>query len=405
MIKRALLATVACSTLLLAQGQPAQEPFPEAARPFLQEFQRKAQQNDIKGALEALGKAIQAAPQEKRLWFIRGDVQRRVGKFEPAIADFSKVIELDNSFANAYRMRGLCYQYGPKDVTKASADFDKAVELAPQDPEAHVGRARLRAMTGDIQGALKDFTKVTELAAEWGPGYLSRAEIFSALGNYKKAMEEYDNAMFLFEGQAQASVLMSRARTKFLMGDAEAAKKDADAALQTAPSHQMHFSRGLLRHDMGDFKGCIEDMRKAIELDEQNSHEYGRYYISLSQMRLGNNEAAATEMAGYLDKREKKDDWYTRIGGFLAGRITADDLLAAAKDQNPQTTREQTLEVCWYVGATRLAKGDKEGAKKLFEQALKIPIYQFIEFQSIRAAMRTLAPAPEKTPEKKAGDG
>ena len=394
MLKRALIVVLALNASLLAQGdphqRPPQQPLPEAAQPFVKEFQEKLQARDIKGALEALGKAIAAAPAEKRLWYTRGDILIKLRRWTEAVADLTKVIELDGAMSLAWRLRGFARQQ-LKEMENAGKDFTKVVELAPGNADSYLYRARLRSMTGELEGALADYNKVTELAAEWGPGYLSRAEVFSALGKYKEAMEDYDNAMFLLEGAAQAGVLMNRARTKFHMGDAEGAAKDATAAIQTAPGHERHFSRGLLRHDMGDYKGCIEDMRKAIELDGKNTHEYGRFYIALSQMRLGQAEAAAKEMGEYLDQREAKDDWFVNVGGFLAGRVSAEDLLAAAKNENAQLTREQSLEVHWYIAGSQLAKGDKESAKRNIEAALKIRIHQFIEFQSAVAEAARLA--------------
>jgi len=268
MLKRALIVVLALNASLLAQGEPhqrpPQQPFPEAVRPFLKEYQEKMQARDINGALEALGKAIAAAPAEKRLWYTRGDILIKLRRWTEAVADLTKVIELDGAMSLAWRLRGFARQQ-LKEMENAGKDFTKVVELAPGSADSYLYRASLRSMTGELEGALQDYNKVTELAAEWGPGYLSRAEVSSALGKYKEAMEDYDNAMFLLEGAAQAGVLMNRARTKFHMGDAEGAAKDAAAAIQTAPGHERHFSRGLLRHDMGDYKGCIEDMRKAIE--------------------------------------------------------------------------------------------------------------------------------------------
>lgn len=394
MLKRAALVVLALHASLLAQGQPhqgqPQKAFPEGAQPFLKQFQERLQQRDIEGALEALGKAITVAPKEPRLYYIRGDFMVKLNRWNEAVADLTKAIELDGEMVQAWRLRGIARQQ-LKEMEGAAKDFGKVVELAPESADSYLSRARLRAMVGDLEGTLQDYTKVTELAAEWGLGYLNRAEVFAALGKHKQAMEEYDNAMFLLEGAPQAGVLINRARTKYQMGDSEGAIKDADAAIQTDPSHQMHFSRGLLRHDMGDYKGCIKDMRKAIELDEQNSHEYGRFYIALSRMRLGEAEPAAKEMGEYLDKREAKEDWYVKVGGFLAGRISGQELLAAAQDENAQTTREQGLEAHWYLAGSQLAKGDREAAKGNIAAALKVRIYQFIEFQSALVEAARLA--------------
>jgi len=49
----------------------------------------------------------------------------------PAIADYSKAIELDPKFAPAYNARGITYAK-KGDPDRAIADFDNAIELDPK---------------------------------------------------------------------------------------------------------------------------------------------------------------------------------------------------------------------------------------------------------------------------------
>ena len=61
-------------------------------------------------------------------------------KFEEAIAEFSRAIEINPKYANAYMRRGICY-HDTKKYDLAVADYDKAIIINPKDEWAHYERA------------------------------------------------------------------------------------------------------------------------------------------------------------------------------------------------------------------------------------------------------------------------
>src|SRR5947199_10817174 len=61
-------------------------------------------------------------------------------QYEQAVAEFTKAIEANGKQPAFYENRGFAYialEKGPE----AAADFSKAIELAPKDERAYVGRA------------------------------------------------------------------------------------------------------------------------------------------------------------------------------------------------------------------------------------------------------------------------
>jgi len=62
----------------------------------------------------------------------RGNLRRRNGSYELAIADYDKAIEIDPSFAEAHYNRGSSfYEMGRYEA--AIADLTRAIELNPND--------------------------------------------------------------------------------------------------------------------------------------------------------------------------------------------------------------------------------------------------------------------------------
>ena len=93
-----------------------------------------------------------------------------------AIEDFSKVIELDPYYKDAYFYKGLVR--GSSDIQSAIEDFSKVIELDPYYKDAYLYRGHIKEASGNIRGAIKDYSKVIELdpSDEKAMAWRSRAE-------------------------------------------------------------------------------------------------------------------------------------------------------------------------------------------------------------------------------------
>ncbi len=88
--------------------------------------------------LAAINQAIDLAP--RALWYvIRAKYYFLQQKYELALADFNKALEINPNLAEAYLGRGGIYYYQQKDEL-ALADFNKALEINPNLAEAYLGR-------------------------------------------------------------------------------------------------------------------------------------------------------------------------------------------------------------------------------------------------------------------------
>ena len=67
-------------------------------------------------------------------WFKRATAKYELKDYQGAIADYTKAIELNPDYAQAYNKRGFAYlMLGPK--SKAQADFKRAIELGYRVPQ------------------------------------------------------------------------------------------------------------------------------------------------------------------------------------------------------------------------------------------------------------------------------
>ena len=98
---------------------------------------------------------------EAQGYFDQASKKLETGNYYGAIADFTKVIEI-NSSSNAYLNRGNA-KYNLKDYYGAIADFTKSLELDPSYVNAYVFRAVSKLSLGDKNGACMDAITARDL--------------------------------------------------------------------------------------------------------------------------------------------------------------------------------------------------------------------------------------------------
>ncbi|MCA9804610.1 MAG: tetratricopeptide repeat protein [Cyanobacteria bacterium HKST-UBA02] len=94
----------------------------------------------------------------------RAGVLRRLGRHREAIADLSEAFKGDQKDDEAIRSRGFEY-IAIEDYKHALADFDKAIELAPQGRQGYEGRAAVYEKLGKKDLADRDRKEAEKLEA------------------------------------------------------------------------------------------------------------------------------------------------------------------------------------------------------------------------------------------------
>ena len=109
-------------------------------------------------------------------WFQRGLKNNVLGLYPEAAADYSKAIEIDPSFADAYLKRGVLRYKLLKKYEESFGDFNKVVELDPACSAGYLYRGIVKCHLLQFSDALPDFDRAIELDPNEERAYLNRGK-------------------------------------------------------------------------------------------------------------------------------------------------------------------------------------------------------------------------------------
>ncbi|MCX6165713.1 MAG: tetratricopeptide repeat protein, partial [Ignavibacteriae bacterium] len=114
-------------------------------------------------------------------------------KYSDAIKYFTRCIEINPNYADAYGRRGCAYN-GLKEYYKAISDFTKAIEIQQNGSWAYFMRGHTYKDLKEYSKALSDYTKAIELQSDYGDFYYERGYLYYELKEYDNACKDWNKA-------------------------------------------------------------------------------------------------------------------------------------------------------------------------------------------------------------------
>jgi len=197
----------------------------------------------------------------------RANYRRDNGQYKAALEDYSKSIAL-NPTGQAHNSRARLYftlAKGPDTLMLALQDYNRAIELEPNDGEYYVNRGATYARLGQGERAIADITKGLELKPDHAVGYLNRSVINNQMGNLQPALDDINSYLEL--QPYKADMWYEKARAERTLGMVQQSIKAYTRAIELQPTKAVFwYERARTRAAIGDTPSAKTDLARAISL-------------------------------------------------------------------------------------------------------------------------------------------
>lgn len=223
---------------------------------------------------ENLETALRYANQEVENWegcytlVHRGLMYMDAMKLTKAIADFEKALTFSPDDWAAYNNLGYCYKH-KSEFDKSIAMYEKALEMLDKIKEKRVLPYSNMADSYELKRDYKNSIACYEKDLEWYPDrtvfYQEIGDLYFYLGEYKKAIEFYEKAGSKWRDK---EYLLRIGDVYFVQGRLIKAKSMYKKAIQVAASNVDAYARHQdyayrLVHQFFDYRGAISILDKA----------------------------------------------------------------------------------------------------------------------------------------------
>lgn len=146
----------------------------------------------LREAAADYAEALRRNPREANAYVGRGAMLLSHGDPQRAITDLTTAIKLQPDWVSPYFNRGVAHMR-LRDYAAATVDFSFVIQRNPQDSAAYLNRGRARVGLG-LAEAGADFDKAIELAPEWGGAWFARGQYWDSKGNTEAANGDFIRA-------------------------------------------------------------------------------------------------------------------------------------------------------------------------------------------------------------------
>jgi tetratricopeptide (TPR) repeat protein len=297
-------------------------------------------------------KKVQPSP--ARVYGMMGEIEIREGRLDDARKLLQASVDREKSGSVLLSLARLDWHDGQVKVAEGRLKEALASEDVTKDP----------ALRGEVLLLQSDITR------EQGDASGARKPLSDALRDLAKARSAAEG-----DDRARIERLIARALDRF--GAGSSAMKALERALEAAPRDKRQSAatigqivgRAFVK---GDLAGARDGLSRGLgaELPREDIVYYAIWVRVLERQMKQSGESTADRV---LVEAASDPRWIGRVAAFGAGRLKAQELLAAAQ------TPTQKTEALFYSAMDRRISGDQKGADDALKQVVGSPGLDLME--------------------------
>lgn len=311
-------------------------------------------------------KVSDADKTQAEIFYAQGKISYQAGKYEKAIQDLNKAIELNPAYADAYYVRGNAY-YDIKENDKAIDDYTLAIQFNPKSADAYYWRGNTHRLVRQDDKALSDFANTITLDRNYTEAYYWKARTHYDLMQDEKAIENYNMAIQLKADYTDAIFWRGQAHYDLQKYDAAIADYGKTMTLKS-DYPEVFYWRANAYFSLRKYNEAIQDFNKAIQQKPDHAESYFyrgkvKYYANQNQESLNDLAKAAELKPSYADAYY----WQGVVNYALAKYEVVVENCSKAIEINPQHS-----DAFYYKAIARYALAKDEDAIADFDKSIAI---------------------------------
>lgn len=313
-------------------------------------------------AEKQLGKTTQAradleaardlAPNAPASYDNLAEVAQAENKLDEAIALYNRALAIDSTDFNA--LNGLVNVYSiQKQFDLAHQRVDQALSGQPNNPSWHYLKAQVYKIEHNASGAEREFHRALEIDPNYLAAYSALGELFGNLNRRDEAIAEYRKIL---------------------------ERNPDDAVTYTLI--------GLLEDSRGNQDAAIESYRRALVYDPNSAIAANNLAWAYAAYGKGNLDEAVTLARGVVSRYPDEPGFSDTLGWVYYKK----GLYGPAVEQLKKVVMKagDSASYHFHLGMALAGNGDKSGARRELEQALRLGEKQ-PTFTDAQEANKTLA--------------
>lgn len=233
----------------------------------------KHKTHDYIGAIQDYTKAIEINPEFIEAFSNRGIAHKQLKNYRGAIEDFTKCIQIKPNIASLYSNRGAV-KNELHDFIGAMADYVIAKNLDPTDTSVFCNVGVIYFQQKEYHKAIQEYDVAIQLDSENAIAFMNRGVAKKELHDYNGALNDLSNAIMINPNYANAYVNIGLIKTEQLK-DPLGAIEYFSKAIEINPNlDEAYYNRGIAKDNLQDYKGANDDYTRALHINPNNSEAY-----------------------------------------------------------------------------------------------------------------------------------
>lgn len=250
-------------------------------------------------ALKDFDRAIEMEPDSAIAFLNRGSTFDDLEEYDRALDDLNRAIQLDPNYYEAFFNRGLVF-YEREIFSKALEDFKRAVQINPSADTAYNSIGNTYNKLDHFDQALTNFSQAIEIDPSNALYLRNRGDLYYFDGHYLEAIADYSDAIRLVPDFAEAYLKRGTAFSHLRMY--EKALADLNQAIHLDPESELAwYHRGNTLLKMQQYTHSLPDLTHAIQLNPKYAEAYASRGATYYWMEEYDKAIADTSRAIHLD--------------------------------------------------------------------------------------------------------